>query len=65
MLYEVITMHRSLERSNAQYRKASARLPMGVSSNFRYWGEKKTLYAGRGRGARLWDLDGNEYIDFV
>lgn len=57
-------MRRSLERSNAQYRKASARLPMGVSSNFRYWGEKKTLYADHARGARLWDLDGNEYIDY-
>jgi len=57
-------MRRSLERSNAQYRKASTRLPMGVSSNFRFWGEKETLYVDHGRGARLWDLDGNEYIDY-
>jgi glutamate-1-semialdehyde 2,1-aminomutase len=57
-------MRRSLERSNAQFRKASARLPMGVSSNFRYWGEKETLYADHARGARLWDIDGNEYIDY-
>jgi glutamate-1-semialdehyde 2,1-aminomutase len=57
-------MRRSLQRSNAHFRKASTRLPMGVSSNFRYWGEKKTLYAERGRGARLWDIDGNEYVDY-
>lgn len=57
-------MRRSLERSNAQFRKASTRLPMGVSSNFRYWGEEKTLYVDHARGARLWDLDGNEYIDY-
>jgi len=57
-------MRRSLERCNAHFRKASAKLPKGVSSNFRYWGEKKTLYADKGRGARLWDIDGNEYIDY-
>jgi len=57
-------MRRSLERSNAQFRKASTKLPMGVSSNFRYWGEKRTLYAHHARGARLWDIDGNEYIDY-
>jgi len=57
-------MLRSLQRSNAQFRKASTVLPMGVSSNFRYWGDDMTLYAHHGRGARLWDIDGNEYIDY-
>jgi len=57
-------MLRSLERSNAHFRKASRKLPMGVSSNFRYWGEEKTLYVDHARGARLWDIDGNEYIDY-
>jgi glutamate-1-semialdehyde 2,1-aminomutase len=57
-------MRRSLANSNAHFRKASAKLPMGVSSNFRYWGEEKTLYVDHGRGARLWDIDGNEYVDY-
>jgi glutamate-1-semialdehyde 2,1-aminomutase len=57
-------MSRSLAKSNAHFRKAISRLPLGVSSNFRYWGEDKTLYAARGKGARLWDIDGNEYIDY-
>jgi glutamate-1-semialdehyde 2,1-aminomutase len=57
-------MRRSLVRSNAQFRKASAKLPLGVSSNFRYWGEDATLYMRRGKGARLWDLDDNEYVDY-
>lgn len=57
-------MRRSLKRSNEHFRKASTRLPMGVSSNFRYWGDDKTLYADHGRGARLWDIDDNEYIDY-
>jgi glutamate-1-semialdehyde 2,1-aminomutase len=57
-------MARSLARNNAHFRRALRRLPLGVSSNFRYWGDDKTLYVKRGRGARLWDLDDNEYVDY-
>jgi glutamate-1-semialdehyde 2,1-aminomutase len=57
-------MARSLEKSNAHFRRALRRLPLGVSSNFRYWGDERTLYVKRGQGARIWDLDGNEYIDY-
>ncbi|MGH8193713.1 MAG: aspartate aminotransferase family protein [Woeseiaceae bacterium] len=55
---------RCLEKSNKQFLKANKKLPLGVSSNFRYWGDDKTIYAQRGKGARLWDIDGNEYIDY-
>jgi glutamate-1-semialdehyde 2,1-aminomutase len=55
---------RSLEKSNKQFEKAVKRLPLGVSSNFRYWGDDKTIYIKRAKGARLWDIDGNEYIDY-
>ncbi len=55
---------RSLEKSNQHFKKALSKLPLGVSSNFRYWGEDKTLYVRRGKGARLWDIDDNEYIDY-
>src|SRR5262245_50714143 len=58
------TMTRSLVRSNAHFRKAVTRLPLGVSSNFRYWGEDKTIYVAGAKGARLRDIDGNEYIDY-
>lgn len=34
---------RSLAKSNAHFRKALTRLPLGVASNFRYWGEDKTI----------------------
>jgi glutamate-1-semialdehyde 2,1-aminomutase len=57
-------MSRTLARSNLHHRKALQKLPLGVSSNFRYWGPDKTIYARRGRGCRLWDIDGNEYIDY-
>jgi glutamate-1-semialdehyde 2,1-aminomutase len=57
-------MRRTLTRSNQHHLKALGKLPLGVSSNFRYWGEDKTIYIERGRGCRLWDIDGNEYIDY-
>src|SRR6187399_2901043 len=57
-------MTRSLARSNAHFRKALTRLPLGVSSNFRYWGEDRTIYVASAKGARIRDIDGNEYIDY-
>ena len=57
-------MLRSREKSHTHFQKAVKRLPLGVTSNFRYWGEDETIYIKRGKGARLWDIDGNEYIDY-
>jgi len=39
-------------------------MPLGVNSNFRYWGDEDTLIVDRAKGAYLWDLDGNRYIDY-
>jgi glutamate-1-semialdehyde 2,1-aminomutase len=57
-------MTRTLDKSNAHFRQANRRLPLGVSSNFRYWGDDKTVYVKRGRGARVWDIDDNLYVDY-
>ena len=57
-------MTRSLEKSNRHFRNAVRRLPLGVSSNFRYWGDERTVYVKHGRGARVWDLDDNVYVDY-
>ncbi|MGH7184724.1 MAG: aspartate aminotransferase family protein [Pseudomonadota bacterium] len=55
--------HRDLSRSNAHFRKAIKRLPLGVASTFRYWGEERTIYVHHGKGGRTGDLDGNCYVD--
>ena len=55
---------RKLDKSRAHYQEAVKHLPLGVSSNFRFWGEDETVFVKHGKGARLWDLDGNEYIDY-
>ena len=57
-------MSRNMTRNNAHFRRAVQRLPLGVASNFRYWGEERTIYIKRGRGARITDLDDNVYIDY-
>ena len=44
------------------YRRATATLPGGANSNFRAWGDD-TIYVDRGQGGRVWDMDGNEYVD--
>ena len=50
------------ERQAGLYRRAMESLPGGTNSNFRAWGED-TIYIDRGKGATVWDMDGNEYID--
>jgi glutamate-1-semialdehyde 2,1-aminomutase len=44
------------------YHRALKAMPGGTDSNFRAWGED-TIYVDRGEGGRVWDMDGNEYID--
>ncbi len=55
---------RDLSKSNAQFQKAVKRLPLGVSSTFRYWGDDRTIYVSHGKGGRTWDIDGNNYVDY-
>ena len=57
-------MARKLTKNNAHFQRAVKRLPLGVASNFRYWGEDRTIYVKRGLGARITDLDDNEYVDY-
>src|SRR4051812_24972769 len=54
------TLRRDVQ--SAMYARALKTLPGGTDSNFRAWGED-TVYIDRGKGGRIWDLDGNEYVD--
>jgi len=51
-------------KTNALFKKASAVMPYGVNSNFRYWGDDDTLVITRGEGTYVWDADGKRYIDY-
>ena len=49
-------------RSRAQLEEGKKYFPLGVTSNFRFY-PPHPVYVKRAQGARLWDLDGNEYLD--
>src|SRR5512147_1015216 len=48
----------------ALQKRAQEVIPLGVNSNFRYWGEGITPYVEKAKGAYLWDVDGKKYIDY-
>ncbi|HEY6072221.1 MAG TPA: guanitoxin biosynthesis PLP-dependent transaminase GntE, partial [Anaerolineales bacterium] len=50
--------------SQSLQKRAQRVMPLGVNSNFRYWGEGITPYVQKGKGAYLWDVDGTRYIDY-
>ncbi|MEW6030562.1 MAG: guanitoxin biosynthesis PLP-dependent transaminase GntE [Chloroflexota bacterium] len=51
-------------KSRALQKRAFEVIPLGVNSNFRYWGEGSTPYVDRAKGAYLWDVDGKRFIDY-
>ncbi len=62
-------VHRILttKKSERLFSRAAATIPGGVNSPVRAFGAVGgcPVYVGRGKGSRLWDVDGNEYLDFV
>jgi glutamate-1-semialdehyde 2,1-aminomutase len=57
-------MNINFKKSQALQQKATQLMPLGVNSNFRYWGDRVTPYVDHAKGAYLWDVDGNRYIDY-
>src|SRR5512137_462763 len=51
-------------KSQSLQKRAQKVMPLGVNSNFRYWGEGITPYVAKAKGSHLWDADGNEFIDY-
>ena len=59
---EVAKRHR---RSIASLDRARESVAGGVTSTVRTAARPVPLYFDRGLGTRLWDVDGNEYVDFL
>ena len=57
----------SLRESKRLLREAKKRIPGGVNSPVRAYGsvDGAPPFIDRAKGARIWDADGNEYIDYV
>ncbi|MCW3046809.1 MAG: aspartate aminotransferase family protein [Solirubrobacterales bacterium] len=49
--------------SQALYERAVGVMPRGVPSSFQA-ADPRPIYLSHGEGARVWDVDGNEYADF-
>src|SRR5688572_20920308 len=56
---------RSYERSRQLYERACKSMAGGVSSHFRMAGAPHPLFFTKGEGSRIYDVDGNEYLDFT
>src|SRR5579863_4625541 len=50
-------------RSRQLWTEASEVMPRGVPSSFQD-SSPQPVFMERGRGSRVWDVDGNEYVDF-
>jgi glutamate-1-semialdehyde 2,1-aminomutase len=61
---QIETWTRRTPASREAFMHARRSVPGGVSGNFRYM-DPYPMFAARTKGSRLWDLDGNEYIDFM
>ncbi len=61
--------HRSVAQSLGRYQRALELIPGGTQlvsrRPTRFAGGVSPVYAERAVGARMWDIDGNEYIDWV
>lgn len=55
------------EKSESAFRAAQRLIPGGVNSPVRAFGSVggTPRFIDRGKGCRIWDVDGNEYIDYV
>jgi glutamate-1-semialdehyde 2,1-aminomutase len=49
--------------SQAAFERAVTVMPRGVPSSFQA-ADPRPTYLSHGRGAHVWDVDGNEYVDF-
>ena len=55
----------SLNASAQLYEATKAVIPGGVGSNDRALVDPHPIFISHGKGSRLWDVDGNEYIDYL
>lgn len=58
---------RSFENSKKAFKEALTLMPGGVNSPVRAFKsvEMDPIFMEKGKGSHLWDIDGNEYIDYV
>jgi len=63
--YDPMPEYKAKTKKSAQwFEVASKHLPGGVTGNVKFY-PPYPVYLKKGKGAHVWDLDGNEYIDYM
>ena len=63
--YDPISEYKARTRESAEwYQKAAKHLPGGVTGNVKFYAPYP-VYLKKAKGSHVWDLDGNEYIDYM
>ena len=52
------------KKSAELFRRAVGVTPGGVSAGIKFF-EPYPVFMDRARGSRVWDVDGNEYVDYL
>jgi glutamate-1-semialdehyde 2,1-aminomutase len=60
---EIETYEKRTPKSREAHKRAQSRLPLGVASNYRAY-DPYPIFVRDGKGGKIRDIDGNEYIDF-
>src|ERR1700676_3474614 len=59
---EIALYEKRTPKSAEAHKKAEKRIPLGVASNYRAY-DPYPIFDSEGRGSKLTDIDGNEYLD--
>jgi glutamate-1-semialdehyde 2,1-aminomutase len=63
--WDPIEEYKAKTRKSAErFEQAQKHMPGGVTGNVKFY-SPYPIYAKRAKGSHLWDLDGNEYIDYM
>jgi len=58
-------MYKEYPKSQAMYREAQDVFAIGVGSQVQSFSRPHPLYMTRSSGSKLYDIDGNEFIDYL
>jgi glutamate-1-semialdehyde 2,1-aminomutase len=61
--YEQGRLQDGTPKSDALFKRAVRSMPLGVASSFQA-NDPYPVYLSKGHGAKVWDVDGHEYVDY-
>jgi glutamate-1-semialdehyde 2,1-aminomutase len=59
---EIIKYKNKTKKSSELHERATKIFPGGINHNIRFW-NPYPIYIKKGKGSKVWDVDGNKYVD--